>query len=999
MVSRSVTAQGMMVPGVAHAPSTRTARYFATGGVPVRNNGGIGRRFVAAAVSGLLVLGLGTAAVAAPADEKLASDDPVNNTPHVLDNRAYAVAQVGSRVVVGGNFMQIQPSNGGAVQNQPNLFAFDAATGTIDPNFKPDVNGEIKAIIPHPDGNKVYVAGQFSRINNEQASRVALLNLVDGQLVSSFTPLAINAEVNDIKLRGQRLYLGGDFSSMGPSDAPIVRKNLAALNADTGALLGRTKFNIAGTNSGGTTDIRKIDVTPDGSKLVAIGNFTSVNGQARSQIATFNTTGQKDTLRAWSTTKYGNVCNPVFDSYMRDVDFSPDGKFFIVVTTGSYRFGQLCDTAARWTTNANQANRVPTWASYSGGDTFTSIEITGPIAYLGGHMRWVNNPFAGDKAGAGAVPREGLAALDTRNGLPFSWDPTRARGYGVFDFYPTDTTVWATSDTNIWHGETRQRLAGFPFAGGVTLPPDRIGSLPGEVLLLGRLQAPNVNKLNVIAFDGSAVSEVTPRPGSEAWSNARGAFMVDNQVFTGWANGTFKVRTFNGQSWGTPANIPLYAGDASTPGYPSNFVNDVSKLTGIFYEPTDSRIYYTMAGDTRVMWRDFTPESRVVGAQRNFVGGGSAISPANVRGMFLVGTDLYYAENSTGRLKRIGFEGGKFVGSPTNVNNSIDWRAPGMALSTQPTSTGPNTDPIADFTSNCIGLSCSFDGSTSTDPDGLVISYQWDFGDGTQDSGDIVNHNFATAGDYDVTLTVTDNRGGVDTFNALVSVEPIASTVAFRASTKSADGDNTNSLTISIPGPVEVGDTMLLFASNGLNGIPQAPPGWTLLDTRTDDELRSDVFWKVATVDDIGQEVTVSLLDGIGDPVSASSTLHLAAYSGVGTPPVSTYDGLIEGTTFTSDHSTPGVTVPVDGSWVVSYWTDRTTTTVTPPVTPTSDWGFPAGQVGRGQVINTANNARVTALLTDDGTPAVAGPRDGLLGTTNSSTRKAIGWTIVLAPS
>ena len=804
----------------------------------------------------------------ATASTEMASADPLNYTPHVLDNRAYAVAQVGSRVVVGGNFTQIQPADTTKpVEDQASLFAFDAATGEIDPNFMPQVNGEVLAVLPHPDGNKVYIAGNFSKVNGQTASRVALLNLADGQLVSTFAPPLINAEVNDIRLKGPTLYIGGDFDSLGPSTAPITREHLASLDATTGALTDRMNVDIAGANNGGGTTVRHFDIAPDGKSMVAIGNFATVNGKSRKQIAMFTLTGAVDKLRKWATPSFANNCNPVFDTYMRDVDFSPDGKFFIVVTTGSYRFGTMCDTASRWETGVNKPNRAPTWTTYSGGDTFVAVEVAGPLAYVGGHMRWVNNPFAGDKPGSGAVPREGLAALDTRNGLPLTWDPTRARGYGVFDFFPTASTLWAVSDTNIWAGETRPRLAGFPFAGGVTLPPDLIGTLPSEVLLLGKSSPPNQNNYRVISFDGTTVNDNQLRNGTEAWSNATGAFMVDNQVFTGWNNGTFKVRTFDGTSWGLPENIPLYAGTPSTAGYPSNFINDVGKLTGIVYDPTSSRIYYTMAGDTRLLWREFTPESRIVGAKRNVVTGGAKINPQNVRGMFLTGSDLYYADNTTGALHRIVFSNGKFVGTPDVVNNTMDWRAPGMVLSTQPSSSGPNTPPVAAFTPTCTGLSCSFDSSLSNDPDGVIADYSWDFGDGAMDDTANPQHLYQTAGDYTVTLTVTDNRGDTNTTSQSINVAPIPSSIDFRAATQSAPQNKGTSATVTVPGAVEEGDTMLLFASNaggsgGTTYAPNVPAGWTLLDTRSDDELTTDVYYKVADADDLGQQVTVSIPTG-----------------------------------------------------------------------------------------------------------------------------------------
>lgn len=82
-----------------------------------------------------------------------------------------------------------------------------------------------------------------------------------------------------------------------------------------------------------------------------------------------------------------------------------------------------------------------------------------------------------------------------------------------------------------------------------------------------------------------------------------------------------------------------------------------------------------------------------------------------------------------------------------------------------------NRPPTANIGGGCpeTGFDCSFNGGGSTDPDGSINSYQWDFGDGATGSGENVSHTFA-AGEYTVTLTVTDNRGGKDTTSMPVTV-------------------------------------------------------------------------------------------------------------------------------------------------------------------------------------------------------------------------------------
>src|SRR3989454_4782978 len=58
-----------------------------------------------------------------------------------------------------------------------------------------------------------------------------------------------------------------------------------------------------------------------------------------------------------------------------------------------------------------------------------------------------------------------------------------------------------------------------------------------------------------------------------------------------------------------------------------------------------------------------------------------------------------------------------------------------------------------------IGVSVLFDGSASTDPDGTIASYSWDFGDGSLGTGVQASHGYARKGVFGVELTVVDNLG------------------------------------------------------------------------------------------------------------------------------------------------------------------------------------------------------------------------------------------------
>ncbi len=98
-----------------------------------------------------------------------------------------------------------------------------------------------------------------------------------------------------------------------------------------------------------------------------------------------------------------------------------------------------------------------------------------------------------------------------------------------------------------------------------------------------------------------------------------------------------------------------------------------------------------------------------------------------------------------------------------------------------------NQNPVAGFSANCTFQLCSFDGSGSSDPDGAVASYSWDFGDGTTASGATTSHTYAASGAYTVVLTVGDGTGGTGTVSHAFAVTALpAGTVAFDTFTRTA---------------------------------------------------------------------------------------------------------------------------------------------------------------------------------------------------------------------
>lgn len=93
---------------------------------------------------------------------------------------------------------------------------------------------------------------------------------------------------------------------------------------------------------------------------------------------------------------------------------------------------------------------------------------------------------------------------------------------------------------------------------------------------------------------------------------------------------------------------------------------------------------------------------------------------------------------------------------------------------------GVDDDPVAAYTISCDGLDCNFT-DQSTDSNGTIVSWAWEFGDGVTSNVQNPSHTYAAAGTYSTKLTVTNNGGISDDENQSVTVtdtvnqDPVAS--------------------------------------------------------------------------------------------------------------------------------------------------------------------------------------------------------------------------------
>lgn len=81
-----------------------------------------------------------------------------------------------------------------------------------------------------------------------------------------------------------------------------------------------------------------------------------------------------------------------------------------------------------------------------------------------------------------------------------------------------------------------------------------------------------------------------------------------------------------------------------------------------------------------------------------------------------------------------------------------------------------NQAPLAEFAYSCSKLTCSFDGTGSSDPDGTISSYAWDLGDGTTATGATVENTYGSSNIYTVRLDVVDDGGATSTTSQEIEV-------------------------------------------------------------------------------------------------------------------------------------------------------------------------------------------------------------------------------------
>ncbi|TDB76506.1 hypothetical protein E1165_06960 [Micromonospora sp. KC723] len=618
--------------------------------VLLRTSSRSGRRWLAVLAAPVLLAGLlavpAQAGPLTPVAMALTNPNPVDNTPHAQNGDAKAFAEIGSTIYVGGSFTSVKAAGAASWTTRNYLFAYDKATGALKTTFAPQLDGAVHALAISPDG-RLIVGGAFKTVNGVERKNLVQLDPNTGATIASWVGRSDGGLVRRTVVAGDKLYIAGAFAWVNGTAHSL----LARLDARTGAIdpTFQIDASVARTEQ---QLVWGLDVAPDGNTLVAVGNFTKVNGLDRNQVVLVE--GLKGTPKVanWSTQRYVAPCTiRGFPFYARDVDFSDDGSYFVIAADGGRSAGAYCDTIARFESAARGAAIDGTWVNDTGHDSVTSIEAADNVVYVGGHFRWLNNANGDDSAGAGAINRYGLGALDPINGMPLVWNPTRSGA-------PSGTTAWGPIVWELWRGsdgiyagfdsdglgnEYHGRLGLFPLASGRTVPATNAPAAASGYLYLGT----GNGQTTKVSFNGTTIGP--PVTSSQPNLTAAGAaFSIGDRLY--WS------RTDAAAPQGSSLQVSAFTGGTVGAPWVSSGFNDwykPSTMSGAFY--LDGRMYYTRAGTGKLFYRYLEPDGSIIGCTE-FTLPSVGLNWANVRGMAWVNGKLVYG-NTDGALRSVPFDG------------------------------------------------------------------------------------------------------------------------------------------------------------------------------------------------------------------------------------------------------------------------------------------------------------------------------------------------------
>lgn len=281
--------------------------------------------------------------------------------------------------------------------------------------FAPVLNGEVRGLDSSPDGTRLYAVGTFTTVNGVAKNRIVAFDTATGTIVTSFAAAA-NASLYAVTANATTVFFAGNLTS---SNGVARPGHAAAALATTGVTTGWAPDLEGGRAYG-------MEVSPDGSKVVFGGSFTTLNGSGNPGfgLGAVNTTTGASV--PWATNSV--VRNAGTKAAIYGLSSDADSVY-----ASAYNFGGTGNTEG---TARSSWDGTLIWLADCRGDNY-SASSSGGVVYITGHShqcQWVggfpqNNPtWLNQRAIAYSKSPYGVVRADVQKGQPTSkqldWFPT-----------------------------------------------------------------------------------------------------------------------------------------------------------------------------------------------------------------------------------------------------------------------------------------------------------------------------------------------------------------------------------------------------------------------------------------------------------------------------------------------------------------------------------------------------------------------------------------------
>ncbi|MGL5810631.1 MAG: PKD domain-containing protein [Nocardioides sp.] len=600
------------------------------------------------------------------------------------------------------------------------------------------------------------------------------------------TSWRVDGPVYATKIVGDKVFLGGQFSNaVSPTGTSVSRKNLAAFSLTTGALL--TTW-----SADATSIVRALE--SDGTSLYVGGSFPQIKGVAQARLAKVDlATGAVDTAFA-----------PTVDSTVRAI--AVDGAALFIGGSFTTVSGVAKSRLAKVTTTTGAL--VTTFAAGANSTVYGfAVHPTSRIVYLAGNFTSVGSSartgMAGVNADTGALdPIVFANAAQPTFGLSLNENGSRlfAAGGGATNA----AAAWNTaSGSRLWRqvalgdnqaikyfdgvvyfgfhegfqtSTTTKLLAADAVTGAID--PDFVPAIIGywgvwslDVTADGLVIGGEFDKVSGIDAEGWArfprlttLPPAPPNPDLYLTSASSWKYWDKGSRPAGW-----ETTGFNDSAWAS--------------GLPQLGYGDGDETTVISYGPSSSSKYITSYFRSNFTVATLPDHLDLTLASDDgavvYVNGAEAVRD-NMPGTAIGNTTRASSGRSGGaenELRVFELDAGLLrAGANTIAVEVHQDSASSTDLTFDADLKGrfdppPNALPVPAFFTDITYQDVTFDGTGSSDLDGTIVEYRWNFGDGTTGTGAVVDHSYPVPGTYSVALRVTDSGGARDTVLKTITVE------------------------------------------------------------------------------------------------------------------------------------------------------------------------------------------------------------------------------------